>query len=104
MKIFFGILVALAVMGAVIQANKSPRERAADVRTEIEPYKQDLEQQMIEEALQQYAIVKRSGDKMEICMRAGVIEQSYLQAHDEKNYNAWKKIKKQDCRRAGVSF
>jgi len=37
---------------------------------------------------EQYAIAKRQGDKISICVQAGLVAAGYLQAHDEENYRA----------------
>lgn len=61
-----------------------------------------IENKVADDAVDQYNIVKRQGDKMQICVQAGVVSFAYLQAKDENNYRRWKSIEKTDCRAAGL--
>ncbi|WP_152059799.1 hypothetical protein [Aliarcobacter butzleri] len=58
--------------------------------------------QVIQDSIEQYEIVKRQGDLMEICVYAGLVSASYLQAKDEYNYKIWKDKEKSDCKKAGL--
>lgn len=58
--------------------------------------------QVINDSIAKYEIVKRQGDPIEICVNAGLVSASYLQAKDEKNYNLWKIKEKEDCKKAGL--
>ena len=51
------------------------------------------------DSVQEYNIAKRQGDIMQICVQAGLVSAAFLQAQDEINYQKWKKIEKDDCRR-----
>lgn len=53
-------------------------------------------------AVDQYEIAKRGGDKVDRCVRAGIVAAAYLQAKDEANYATWKQTEKADCKAAGV--
>ena len=64
----------------------------------------DIEQQVAKDMTEQYNIAKRSGDKMQTCVQAGMVAAAYLQAKDESNYNKWQRTKKRDCKAAGVNF
>lgn len=61
-----------------------------------------IENQVAADAVNQYQIAKRQGDPMQICVQAGFVSAAYLQAKDEPNYQQWKSIESEDCRRAGV--
>ena len=63
---------------------------------------QQIENQVAEDAVKQYEIAKDQGDKMQICVQAGLASAAYLQAKDKENYNKWKAIEKADCRAAGM--
>ena len=63
-----------------------------------------IEQQVAQDMTEQYNIAKRSGDKMQTCVQAGLVAAAYLQAKDESNYNKWQRTKKRDCKAAGVNF
>lgn len=54
------------------------------------------------DAVDQYNIAAREGDRMQICVQAGMVSAAYLQAQDEANYRAWKKTEKSACARAGM--
>jgi len=62
----------------------------------------DIENQVAEDAVKQYEIAKRQGDKMQICVQAGLVSAAYLQAKNEAKYNEWKAIEKKACSAAGV--
>ena len=63
-----------------------------------------IEIQVAEDMTEQYNIAKRSGDKMQICVQAGLVASAYLQAKDESKYNQWQRTKKRDCKAAGLDF
>jgi len=58
--------------------------------------------QVINDSVNQYNIAKRQGDPIQICVQAGMVSASYLQANDEYNYGIWKKTEKEDCAKAGI--
>lgn len=58
--------------------------------------------QVATDAVAQYQIAKREGDKMQICVQAGFVAAAYLQAKDEANYQTWKTTEKGDCKKAGL--
>ncbi len=62
----------------------------------------DIERQVAEDAVAQYEIAKRGGDKMQTCVQAGMVSAAYLQAKDEEKYNEWKATEKMDCRAVGM--
>jgi hypothetical protein len=51
-----------------------------------------------EDQIGSYEMAKRSGDKMQVCAQAQLIEQIYLQAKDETNYQKWQQVSKADCK------
>ncbi len=61
-----------------------------------------IENQVAEDAVKQYEIAKKQGDKIQICVQAGLASAAYLQAQNETKYNEWKDIEKKDCRAAGL--
>ena len=54
------------------------------------------------DAVTQYEIAKKQGDRIQICVQAGLVSAAYLQAKDEANYRRWKATEAADCKRAGV--
>lgn len=63
-----------------------------------------IENKVADDAVIQYNIAKRQGDKIQICVQAGLVAAAYLQAKDEANYNKWQSIKKTDCNNAGIPY
>jgi hypothetical protein len=53
---------------------------------------QQIENKVADDAVQQYEIAKRQGDKIQTYTQAGMVAAAYLQAKDEANYNKWKAI------------
>lgn len=63
-----------------------------------------IEDKVAEDAVSQYNIAKREGDKTQICVQAGLVSAAFLQAEDETNYKLWKKIQYTDCKKVGMNF
>ncbi|PSL42799.1 hypothetical protein CLV51_11015 [Chitinophaga niastensis] len=61
-----------------------------------------IENQVAEDAVKQYEIAKKQGDKMQTYVQASLVATAYLQAKDEVNYNKWKDIEKEAGEAAGV--
>lgn len=55
------------------------------------------------DAVEQYDIAKKQGDKVQICAQAGIVSAAYMQAKDEPKYNEWKAVEKADCKAAGIT-
>lgn len=53
-------------------------------------------------SVEQYEIAKRQGDKIQICVQAGLVSASYLQEKNESEYQKWKAIQNSDCTKAGM--
>jgi DNA-directed RNA polymerase subunit N (RpoN/RPB10) len=54
------------------------------------------------DAIDQYNIARRSGSRMDRCVGASNVALWHLQAKDQRGYEQWKRIEKEDCRAAGV--
>jgi hypothetical protein len=50
----------------------------------------------------QYQMALSSGSPIDVCVRAGLVAEGYLQAQDQDNYRKWKAVEKQDCKAAGI--
>jgi len=61
-----------------------------------------IEDQVAADSVRQYNLSKQGGDPIEICVQAGMVTASYLQAEDQPNYLKWKETEKADCARAGL--
>ena len=86
-----GVFVVFSILGA-IGLNSS------------EEFMKNVEQSVALDQEQQYQIAKNQGDKMQICVQAGLVSAAYLQANDQENFNKWKAIETKDCRAAGLSY
>jgi len=62
-----------------------------------------IQDQVARDSLAQYDIATAQGDKMQICVQAGLVAAAYLQAQDSQNYNIWKGREQLDCAAAGIS-
>lgn len=61
-----------------------------------------IQTKVASDAVDQYNIASQQGDRMQICVQAGLVAAAYLQAKDTDNYNQWKAREKTDCRAAGI--
>ena len=62
----------------------------------------EIEKAVAADAVKQYQIAKRQGDKIQICVQAGLVTAALLQAKDEDDYREWKATEHHDCVMAGV--
>lgn len=62
-----------------------------------------IQDQVARDSEAQYYIAAAQGDKMQICVQAGVVAAAYLQAQDSQNYNVWKGREQLHCAAAGIS-
>ena len=60
--------------------------------------------QVVADSISQYKITLESGNSMDICVHAGMVSASYLQAQDSINYAKWKQRERVDCDGAGVQY
>jgi hypothetical protein len=63
---------------------------------------QKIENQVAQDAIKQYEIALKGGDKMEIYVHAGMVTAAFLQAKDEANYLKWKEIERKAAKAAGL--
>ncbi len=62
----------------------------------------DIYKKVSADAVEQYNIANRQGDKIQICVQAGLVSAAYLQEKNESSYQNWKAIQKIDCQKAGI--
>jgi hypothetical protein len=60
--------------------------------------------QVVADSINQYKITLDSGNAIDICVHAGIVSASYLQAQDSTNYAKWKQRERVDCDGAGVQY
>lgn len=61
-----------------------------------------VEDEVVQQALEQYEIAKRSGDPIQTCVHAGMVTAAYLQAKDEAKYQEWLAVERGNCGTAGL--
>lgn len=52
--------------------------------------------------LRQYEMAKAQGDKVQICVQAGLVSAAFLSAEDQEQYNKWKAIESLKCEESGI--
>jgi hypothetical protein len=62
----------------------------------------EIYQKVARDAEDQYRISLTSGDKIQICVQAGLVSASHLQAKNDEAYRRWKSIEDADCTAAGM--
>ena len=90
------VIIGLVIAWAFI-SSLSDKPATSAASTEQQVY-----DKVVNDAVEQYQIATRQGDKMQICVQASLVSAAYLQAKDEVNYNEWKKIEKVRCETAGI--
>ncbi len=68
----------------------------------VEEEMQKINNKVVKDSIDQYNLAKKGGDRIEICVHAGMVAAACLQAKDEKKYLKWKEVEKADCKAAGV--
>ncbi len=61
-----------------------------------------IENKVAADAVTQYGIAARNGNKIDKCVQAGMVAAAFLQAKDEAMYAEWKAKRDSDCATAGL--
>lgn len=85
-----------------INAEKAEKIRIAQEREQNRLANRTIEQKVAEDAVIEYEIAARQGDKMQMYVQAGMCCAAFLQAHDEANYRKWKDIEHNIGRQIGA--
>ena len=64
----------------------------------------DVFEQVAQDEIHQYEIAKKHGSQIDVCLRAQLVAESYLQANNEIYYSKWRSIQKAECSKAGLDF
>ena len=88
MKIYLSLMVSVVMLTGCT----SPEEKEL----------QDIHQQVIKDAIAQYENIKKTDDKIEICVYARMVTAAYTQANNKTEADKWKIIEDQDCKKAGI--
>jgi hypothetical protein len=63
---------------------------------------QMIENHVTSDSIRQFEIAERQGDKVQICVQAGLVAAAELQAKDESGFTKWKTIEKSVCNQTGL--
>jgi len=74
-----------------------------DIQKQGEQELRRIEHDVAADVVKQYEIAKRSGSAMDAYIQAGLVAALYLQAKDERNYQKWEEIERQEALRAGIN-
>lgn len=69
---------------------------------EVQSSVDDLYTQQAVDYEEQYQMLQKEGDPVELCVRAGFVAEAYLQARDNDNFGKWHAIEEADCAAAGI--
>lgn len=94
-KLWFWILIVVIILWFLSLAGSGVEKQTSSTMDNIY-------QKVADDAVAQYNIANRQGDKIQICVQAGLVSAAYLQAQNEESYRNWKDIQKIDCKRAGM--
>lgn len=94
-KGWFWIIVAIFIILGLSSIGSNVEKKTSSTMDNIY-------QKVADDAVAQYHIAERQGDKIQICVQAGMVSAAYLQAQNESSYQNWKEIEKIDCRQAGI--
>jgi hypothetical protein len=98
-----GIAVLLGVCVVVaVGYSAAKREREGGSGGAAADFERDVYSKVSADAVEQYGIAKRQGDKVQICVQAGFVAAAFLQAKDEAQYRRWKDTEAADCAAAGM--
>lgn len=110
-----GLLVALAFIASALVMNSAIDTKLNEVRGALKATPantklpgaaptalESIYRSVAADAEQQYYMTKRSGTLIDVCVHAGIVASSYLQAKDESSYRIWKQTENIDCARAGL--
>jgi hypothetical protein len=94
MKTF--IIVSALILVAAIWIGSS----ASSSNEVIKPYQDQVAQDFVD----QYEMAKEHGTPTDMCVRAQLVAEGYLQAENEAKYREWRAVQKADCKAAGVPY
>jgi MFS family permease len=97
--IFIAFLILLCLMFLIYAVNGTLQSgRIPD------SFSTSIESKVAADAVEQYEIAKRNGNRIDVCVHAGLVKAAYLQAKDEVSYKRWVRTERTDCDEAGVNL
>lgn len=96
------VLVALGWYFLGGGREKMVQHEMEKIEQQVPAQMQKIENQVAADAVKQYEIAERSGDKMQMYTQAGLCTAAFLQAKDEVNYKKWLEIEHKIGRQLGM--
>jgi hypothetical protein len=104
---FKGIVSILVLVGLAWFFFGGGKERMVQsemekIQEQVPAQMQQIENQVADDAVKQYGIAERAGDKMQMYTQASLCAASFLQAKDEANYRKWLDIQHKLAKQIGM--
>jgi hypothetical protein len=97
-KVLVAILSLCAIVGTFVILSQFSSPTGPVVETQM----QNIADKVASDAVDQYKITAKPGGPIDRCAQAGMVSAAFLQAKNDVQYSAWKKIERKDCKAAGV--
>lgn len=69
-----------------------------DVQNQIN----EMDTKIVNDSIIQYNMTKSGGNKIDICVQAGMVKAAMLYTKNDSGYKQWNAIEKTDCAAAGI--
>ncbi len=92
------ILLAIAIAWSITGCNHQDQSVSAIIDKGMEA----INAKEVRDNIYQYNVALKGDDEVDICVKAGLVKESYLRAKDNSNYEIWSGIEKSDCKNAGL--
>jgi hypothetical protein len=101
--VWIGFMVLMFIIEEVREKPSIPTVSSNNTfnSPEYKSYDKQIHDKVIQDAIDQYNIVKRTGSPVDASAYASMVAVCYLQAKDEENYKKWKQIESDEQRLAG---
>ncbi|MEC7120583.1 MAG: hypothetical protein VXW65_11880 [Pseudomonadota bacterium] len=95
--IAFGYLAVSMIVGSILFVGSGGALIQAKPEVQAQSL-QDIHDQVARDAANQYNIALSQGDKVQICVQAGLVAAAYLQAERPMQYREWKLLEEERCK------
>lgn len=86
------LLLSLVIIGVLLAV-------VVGLEAHFENKRINVHEQLAIDAVEQYNIIKSTGNHAKICLHARIVAASYLKANNEVNYQKWKALGNEECKR-----
>jgi len=77
-------------------------EEEPTIETQSGTALQRIAEKVASDQVDRFNMTLKGGDRIEICVQAGMVAEAFKQADDEESYLKWKRIEKRACAAAGI--